>query len=135
MVTKERGTEASGLSLSNNQARELESHFSLGDTPGPAACSWQLSPDATGHFEVGTQAIGAAQVLAESLPYIRSLGVENIHSHPQPLLKKLREEIPRLGFPGSSYVAGHTTTLCSRLNLDGDTTEFFGELRHAKGKR
>lgn len=63
MVTKERGTEASGLSLSNNQARELEFHFSPGDTPGPAACSWQLSPDATGRFEVGTQAIGAAQVL------------------------------------------------------------------------
>jgi selenocysteine lyase/cysteine desulfurase len=80
------------------QARELESHFLPGDTPGPAPYSWQLSSDATGHFEVGTQAIGAAQVLAESLPYIRSLGVENIHAHRQPLLKMLREEMPRLGF-------------------------------------
>jgi len=69
-----------------------------GDTPGVAPYSWQLSPDATGHFEVGTQAIGAGQVLAESLPYIRSLGVENIHAHRQPLLKKLREEMPHLGF-------------------------------------
>ena len=60
--------------------------------------SWQLSPDATGHFEVGTQAIGAGQVLAESLPYIRSLGVENIHAHRQPLLKKLRQEMPHLDF-------------------------------------
>lgn len=80
------------------QARELESHFLPGDTPGTAPYSWQLTSDATGHFEVGTQAIGAAQVLAESLPYIRSLGVENIHAHRQPLLKKLREEMPRLGF-------------------------------------
>ena len=80
------------------QARELESHFLPGDTPGAAPYSWQLSPDATGHFEVGTQAIGAGQVLAESLPYIRSLGVENIHAHRQPLLKKLRDEMPRLGF-------------------------------------
>lgn len=80
------------------QAQELESHFLPGDTPGPAPYSWRFSPDATGHFEVGTQAIGAAQVLAESLPYIRSLGVENIQAHRQPLLKKLREEMPRLGF-------------------------------------
>src|SRR5215469_11483420 len=80
------------------QARELESHFLPGDTPGAAAYSWQLSSDATGHFEVGTQAIGAGEVLAESLPYIRSLGVENIHAHRQPLLKRLREEMPRLGF-------------------------------------
>ena len=76
------------------QAQELESHF----LPGAAPYSWQLSPDATGHFEVGTQAIGAGEVLAESIPYIRSLGVENIQAHRQPLLKKLREEMPRLGF-------------------------------------
>lgn len=80
------------------QAQELESHFLPGDTPGAAPYSWQLSPDATGHFEVGTQAIGAAQVLAESLPYIRRLGVESIHAHRQPLLRKLREEMPHLGF-------------------------------------
>lgn len=80
------------------QARELESHFLPGDTPGAAPYTWQFSADATGHFEVGTQAIGAAQVLSETLPYIRSLGVENIHAHRQPLLKKIREEMPHLGF-------------------------------------
>lgn len=80
------------------QAQELESHFLPGDTPAASPYSWQFSPDATGHFEVGTQAIGAAQVLSESLPYIRGLGVENIQAHRQPLLKKLHEEMPRLGF-------------------------------------
>jgi len=80
------------------QAQELESHFLPGDTPGTAPYSWQFIPGATGHFETGTPAIGAAQILSESLPYIRSLGVENIQAHRQPLLKKLREEMPRLGF-------------------------------------
>ena len=80
------------------QARELESHFLPGDAPGDAPYSWELSSDATGHFEVGTQAIGAAQILAESLPYIRSLGTENIRAHRQPLLKKLHEEMPRFGY-------------------------------------
>jgi selenocysteine lyase/cysteine desulfurase len=80
------------------QASELDSHFMPGDPPGALPYSWRLSPDASGHFEVGTHAIGPAQVLAESLPYIRNLGVENIQAHRQPLLKKLREEMPRLGF-------------------------------------
>jgi|HubBroStandDraft_1064217.scaffolds.fasta_scaffold08325_1 selenocysteine lyase/cysteine desulfurase len=80
------------------QAQELESHFLPGDRPGAVPYSWRLSSDATGHFEVGTYAIGTAQVLAESLPYIRSLGIENIHAHRQPLLKKLREEMPGLHF-------------------------------------
>jgi len=107
------------------QAQELESHFLPGDSPGAGPYSWQWSPDATGHFEVGTQAIGAAQVLAESLPYIRSLGVENIHAHRQPLLKRLSEEIPRLGFepltpPEStsaiiSFVVRHPGAVRNRL--------------------
>jgi selenocysteine lyase/cysteine desulfurase len=80
------------------EAQKLESHFLPGDTPGPAPYSWQLGNDATGHFEAGTPAIGVAQVLSESLPYIRSLGVENIRAHRQPLLRKLRDEMPRLGF-------------------------------------
>jgi selenocysteine lyase/cysteine desulfurase len=80
------------------QAQDLESHFLPGDTPGAAPYSWQFIPGATGQFEAGTPAIGAAQVLAESLPYIRSLGVENIQAHRQPLLKKLREKMPRRGF-------------------------------------
>lgn len=47
---------------------------------------------------MGTPAIGVAHVLSQSLPYIRKLGVENIQAHRQPLLKRLREEMPRLGF-------------------------------------
>ena len=36
--------------------------------------------------------------MMETLPYIRKIGVEKIQAHRQPLLKKLREEMPRLGF-------------------------------------
>jgi selenocysteine lyase/cysteine desulfurase len=80
------------------QARSMESHFLPGDPPGKAPYTWELNPNATGHFEVGTQAIGVAHVLAKSLPYIREIGVENIAAHRQPLLKRLRDEMPRLGF-------------------------------------
>ncbi|MGB2591930.1 MAG: aminotransferase class V-fold PLP-dependent enzyme, partial [Candidatus Acidiferrum sp.] len=60
--------------------------------------TWKLRPDATGRFEVGTPAIGAMHVLAQSLPYIRKLGVENIQAHRQPMIKKLQQEMPRFGF-------------------------------------
>jgi selenocysteine lyase/cysteine desulfurase len=80
------------------QARTLDSHFLPGDPPGAAPYTWELDTDATGHFEVGTPAIGVAHVLSQSLPYIRRLGVENILAHRQPMLKRLREEMPRLGF-------------------------------------
>lgn len=80
------------------QAESMESHFLPGDPPGSAPYTWELDKDATAHFEVGTHAIGVSHALSQSLPYIRSLGVENIQTHRQPLLKRLREEMPRLGF-------------------------------------
>lgn len=80
------------------QASALDSHFLPGDPLNPDAYTWELDKNATGHFEVGTPAIGVAHVLAQSLPYIRKLGVENIQAHRQPLLKRLHEEMPRLGF-------------------------------------
>jgi selenocysteine lyase/cysteine desulfurase len=80
------------------EAKTLESHFLPGDSPNPAVYTWDLEGNASGHFEVGTHAIGAAHVLAKSLPYIRRIGVENIRAYRQPMLKRLHEEMPRLGF-------------------------------------
>jgi selenocysteine lyase/cysteine desulfurase len=60
--------------------------------------SWEFRKDATGAFEVGTIGGSIATGLGASLNYIKQLGVANIHAHRQPLLKKLREEVPRLGF-------------------------------------
>jgi selenocysteine lyase/cysteine desulfurase len=96
------------------QAATMQSHFLPGDEPAPTSgspmragfarigvgtpYSWTLSNNATGRFEVGTSGSGAQHVLAETLPYIRKIGVEKIQAHRQPFLKKLREEMPRLGF-------------------------------------
>ena len=80
------------------QAAEVQAHFLPGDDPGPAPYTWRLNHDATGHFEVGTSGSGAQHVLLATLPYIRGIGVDKIQAHRQPLLKKLREEMPRLGF-------------------------------------
>lgn len=80
------------------QAATMQAHFLPGDDSAPTPYSWRLYNDATGHFEVGTSGSGAQHVLAKTLPYLRKIGIERIQAHRQPLLKKLREEMPRLGF-------------------------------------
>lgn len=79
-------------------ASRMETHFLPYDAPGPAPLTFELREDATGHFEIGSQANGAWASLSASLPYIRRLGVENIEAYRQPMLRKLQKEMPRLGF-------------------------------------
>jgi selenocysteine lyase/cysteine desulfurase len=79
-------------------AANMDTHFLPYDTPGRAPLTFELGADATGYFEVGSQANGAWASLSASLPYIRGLGVANIEAYRQPLLRKLHKEMPALGF-------------------------------------
>ena len=103
------------------QAAEMQSHFLPGDDTGSTPYTWKLSNDATGRFEVGTMGSGAQHILTATLPYIRKIGVEKIQAHRQPLLKKLREEMPRLGFapltPPESTSALMSFTMKDRSNV------------------
>jgi selenocysteine lyase/cysteine desulfurase len=78
--------------------RAMRSHFLPYDEPASTPFTWELGTDASAHFEVGSNAYGPMAALSASLPYIRELGVEAIEAHRQPLLEKLRREMPRLGF-------------------------------------
>jgi selenocysteine lyase/cysteine desulfurase len=65
-----------------------------------APISYTLNKSAPGFFEPGTfggSAVAAA-LLGTSLTYLKSLGLENIQAHRQPMLKRLRDEVPRFGF-------------------------------------
>jgi selenocysteine lyase/cysteine desulfurase len=65
-----------------------------------APISYTLNKNTPGMFEPGTfggSAVAAA-LLASSLTYVKSLGLENIEAYRQPMLKKLRDEVPRFGF-------------------------------------
>jgi selenocysteine lyase/cysteine desulfurase len=65
-----------------------------------APITYTLNKTAPGFFEPGTfgGSAMAAALLAASLTYVKSLGLENIRAYRQPMLKKLREEVPRFGF-------------------------------------
>src|SRR5262245_16312891 len=63
--------------------------------------TYGLQKSATGIFESGTltgsPALNVA-LMTSSLNYIKELGVANIQAHRQPLIKRLQQEVPRLGF-------------------------------------
>jgi len=76
----------------------VATHFLPHDPPGDSFFSWEAGRDASAVFEVGSRANGALAALGVALPYILSIGVENIHAYRQPMLRRLHAEMPRLGF-------------------------------------
>lgn len=93
-----------------------ETHFLPLDPPGEEPFTWELGDTATAYFEAGSAAGSARAALSASLPYVETLGVERIEAHRQPLLERLREEVPRFGLecvtpPGTtSPIITFTTT-------------------------
>ena len=81
-----------------HSSRELATHFLPYDPPAPTPFTWELGRDASAFFETGSNAWGPMNALGQSLPYITKLGVANIEAWRQPILARLRAEMPRLGF-------------------------------------
>ena len=81
-----------------HSAPDIETHFLPYDPPAPTPFTWELGRNASAFFETGSNAWGPMNALGQSLPYIAHLGVENIEAWRQPLLARLREELPRFGF-------------------------------------
>jgi len=81
-----------------HSARRMDTHFLPFDTPADTPFTWELGSDASAHFEAGSNGYGPMAALGFSLPYIREIGVAAIEAHRQPLLQRLRKEMPRLGF-------------------------------------
>jgi selenocysteine lyase/cysteine desulfurase len=69
------------------QLSSMQYHVFPYDPPGTDVMDWTQAPDAAGHFEVGTVSNTTVACLRFSLDYIQKLGVVNIQSHRQPLLR------------------------------------------------
>ena len=81
------------------QAATMRGHEPPFDSAGTSEpVSWLLARDATGHFEAGSIAGALGAGLAASLSYIKEIGVANIQAYRQPMMEKLRNEVPRRGF-------------------------------------
>ena len=83
---------------------------------------YALNNTTAGMFESGTLAGGSAvnqALLGASLRYVKELGLATIQAHRQPLLERLRDEVPRFGFtcvtpPGST--GGNITFAYKNVN-------------------
>jgi selenocysteine lyase/cysteine desulfurase len=85
----------------DGQYVNFEFHRFPGSPPGKTEVSYEERPGAA-RFEVGQLPFTAIAGQRESLKYILRLGVENIQNHAQPLVQRLRKEVPRFGYPGIS---------------------------------
>jgi selenocysteine lyase/cysteine desulfurase len=90
-----------------------------------APVEYSFSRSAAGMFETGslTGSVEAnVALLASSLSYVLSLGVANIQAHRLPMIRRLRQEIPRLGFTAvtpAGSTGGNVTFAKTNLG-DGD---------------
>ena len=77
---------------------DTDIHLSPLDPQGPKAVSYTPGTTASTYFQLGTMASSVAAALDVSIPYIQALGVDNIQRHRQPMIARLQQEMPRLGF-------------------------------------
>jgi len=80
------------------QVTNEQTHAYPFDPPGPAIGDWTMRTGTAATFEVSTPSWSALAMAISSLNYVQSLGVENIARHRQPLIARLQEEMPKLGF-------------------------------------
>jgi selenocysteine lyase/cysteine desulfurase len=80
------------------QEGETISHILPFDPPGAHALDTRPIAGLAGRIEVGTLNNGAAAALAHSLEWLEGIGVEAIAQWRQPLLRRLQDAIPPLGF-------------------------------------
>lgn len=112
------------------QQADMETHYIASDPPGDQPVTWTLHRDATGHFEVGTYSQSACNALAVSLPYLQQVGVGNIHSARQPLLRRLHEALPRMGW--TAITPPESTSALVTFTLPGAESRFGARLAAAK---
>jgi selenocysteine lyase/cysteine desulfurase len=79
-------------------AAEIELHSSTLDPDYARHLTYTMRSSTSAISQTGTTASAIAAALGVSIPYIQELGVENIQNWRKPLIKRLQDEMPRLGF-------------------------------------
>lgn len=114
------------------QAADMTGHEPpFDDSNATEPVSWTLERDAKGYFEAGSigGALGAG--LAASLAYVRDVGVANIQAYRTPMMQKLRDEVPRLGFTCVTP-AGSTSSIITFARKGLGTSDVPAKLARAR---
>jgi selenocysteine lyase/cysteine desulfurase len=111
---------------------QLKSRRSLGfPAPEPAdtVTEYEHLDSALGYFAMGTQANIVAAQLDYSLDYLLEVGVERIQEYRQPMMDRLREELPKHGYSPITPPGTQTALISFRHHQDAET--LFYKLRDA----
>ena len=111
------------------QQADTAMHYLPSDPPSDAPVTWTMHADARAHFQVGTYGQGALNALTESLAYLDRVGVDRIHAHRQPLLQRLHEALPLLGF--TSITPPETTSAIAAFTAPSAEKRFAARLKQA----
>ena len=66
---------------------------------GDVLTEYEHHDSALGYFAMGSQSNIVSALLDHSLPYLLQVGVERIQAYRQPLIDRLQEQMPKIGFP------------------------------------
>jgi selenocysteine lyase/cysteine desulfurase len=98
-VRADRLSDLKRVQLGWRGVKDFTKHFRAFDPPGPAVGSWELATGtAAALFEVSTPSWTTLATSVGALDYIDGIGVDAIAAHRAPLLARLREEMPSMGF-------------------------------------
>ena len=105
---------------SYESAPDTDIHTSPFDPQFPKPVTYTPGTDASSYFQLGTIASGVREALGVSIPYIQALGVENIERYRQPMLERLQDELPRLGFKPQTPL-GNRSPIVTFAHKDAET--------------
>jgi selenocysteine lyase/cysteine desulfurase len=94
--------------------------------PGDTVTEYEHYDSALGYFAMGSQANINAALLDQSLQYLLTAGPDRIQNYRQPLVDRLQDELPKLGF--ASITPRDTGTALVSFRHNGDVDELHGKL-------
>jgi selenocysteine lyase/cysteine desulfurase len=78
--------------------KEVTTHVFPYDTPASHVADYTSSPNAEGYFAMGTTSWTGLAYLSYSLPWLLALGIENIQTWRQPMMKAIQSELRHRGY-------------------------------------
>jgi selenocysteine lyase/cysteine desulfurase len=97
-VRPDRLPELKRVQVGWRQITGVKPHFPPFDSPDPVIGDYELGTTTAQIFEVSTPDWSGLAAAAGALKYIQDIGVERIARHRDPLLRRLREQLPKHGF-------------------------------------
>jgi len=107
--------------LGHYQLRSRRGHAFPNPEPNELLTEYQHHDSALGYFAMGSQSNIVSALLDHSLPYLLQVGADRIQAYRQPLIERLQEDMPKIGF--SSITPRDSKTALVSFRHSGNADE------------